>query len=433
MQGGVVTTANDSKDDSLGLTLRLTGLGLVIGVLASGAATLFVAVEHQLIHQLWTELPLALGTAAPPWWLVIGLPTIGAALTLLAVRLPGGGGHSPLDGLKLNIEMGALASVLVASLAALCFGAVLGPEAPLMAIGTSIGAAMLRREVAETKPAMMLVGAMAAVGVVLGSPLITAILVLEMAAFAGAKIAQPNVLLPALAALGSGFALQVGVGDWAGLGEVRLGFKSIAAYPTARPQDLLVGIVVAAITALLALASHSLGHRVARIAKPRPAMVLVASGVAIGLIAWVVRLWTGADVEWVLFAGQSAMTDYLSVSAVGMGLVLLVAKVITFAISLGSGFRGGAMFPAIAIGTILAGVGAQLFSAESAPALAAAGIAAGATAAMRMPLAGVVFGTLLTSNAGAATTIPAILGAVVAMLVLLAIKRAEDPAESGDD
>lgn len=429
-QGGLVSKVEHAKD-GLGLTLRLTGLGLVIGLLASGAATLFVAVEHQLMHLLWDALPEALGVPAPPWWLVIGLPTLGAGLTLLAMKLPGGGGHSPLAGLKLSIELESLASVLAASLAALCFGAVLGPEAPLMAIGTAIGAAVFRREASETKPAMMLVGAMAAIGVVLGSPLITAILVLEMAVFAGAKITQPNVLLPALAALGSGFALQVGVGDWAGLGESQLGFTSIAEYPTARPADLLVGAVVAALTAIVALASHRLGGRVAGLAKANPKLVLLVSGAAIGLLAWLVRLWTGADVAWVLFAGQSSMTDYLGVSAVGIGVVLVVAKAIAFAISLGSGFRGGSMFPAVAMGTILAGIGAQLFAAESAPALAAAGIAAGATAAMRMPLAGVVFGTLLTSNAGPATTIPAIIGAIVAMLIVLAIQPAADAAASG--
>lgn len=399
---------------------RLTGVGLVIGLLASGFATLFVAVEHQLTHLLWHGLPEALGLHAPPWWLVLALPTLGGLLGWLCLLLPGNGGHSPLDGLKLDMSLASIPSVLLASLAALCFGAVLGPEAPLMAIGTALGAALLSREHTEDRPAMLLIGVMAAVGVVLGSPLITAILVLEMTAVAGAKIAEPKVLLPALAALASGYALQVGVGPWAGLGEVRLGFKEIASYPTARLSDVAVGAVIAIVTAVVALAANWAGRRVQGWAKPRPGVALIGAGLLLGLIAWVVRLGTGTPVDLVLFAGQSSMTDYLAPASIGVGLIMLVAKFACFALRLGSGFRGGSMFPALAMGAMLAGIGTYFLSPESGPGLAAAGIAAGATAAMKMPLAGVVFGTLLTSNAGAATTVPAIVGAIVAMLTTLA-------------
>jgi hypothetical protein len=55
---------------------------------------------HELEHLLWDELPAELGADAPPWYLVIGLPVVGAALVLAArTLLPGDGGHSPLDGI----------------------------------------------------------------------------------------------------------------------------------------------------------------------------------------------------------------------------------------------------------------------------------------------------------------------------------------------
>jgi len=80
--------------------LRLVVLGGVLGVPAALLAALFLALVHELEHWLWTDLPQDLGSAAPPWYLVIGLPVVGAALVVLARRmLPGDGGGTPLQGL----------------------------------------------------------------------------------------------------------------------------------------------------------------------------------------------------------------------------------------------------------------------------------------------------------------------------------------------
>ena len=56
-------------------------------------------------------------------------------LVAAAVRLPGHGGHSPLEGLGAEpIRPIELASILPAALATLGLGLVLGPEAPLIAL-----------------------------------------------------------------------------------------------------------------------------------------------------------------------------------------------------------------------------------------------------------------------------------------------------------
>jgi hypothetical protein len=45
-------------------------------------------------------IPAALGADAPPWYLVVGLPVVGACIALAArTLLPGDGGRPPLEGL----------------------------------------------------------------------------------------------------------------------------------------------------------------------------------------------------------------------------------------------------------------------------------------------------------------------------------------------
>ena len=80
--------------------LRLVLLGALVGVPAALMAAGFLAMIHVVERWVWHDLPDALGESAPPWYLVIGLPIVGAAIVLLARRtMPGDGGHSPLEGI----------------------------------------------------------------------------------------------------------------------------------------------------------------------------------------------------------------------------------------------------------------------------------------------------------------------------------------------
>src|SRR5690349_21782815 len=80
--------------------LRLVLIGAVIGIPAALAAGGFLAFVHELENWLWDDLPRALGESSPPWYLVVTLPVVGAALVLAArTLLPGDGGHRPLTGI----------------------------------------------------------------------------------------------------------------------------------------------------------------------------------------------------------------------------------------------------------------------------------------------------------------------------------------------
>ena len=90
-------------------------------------------IVHELVHLLWPE--------HPAWWLVLGLPVAGAVVVWVARRfLPGDGGHPPLVGLAGGpTPPRHVPSVVLATLGTLAFGAVLGPEAPILAIGSAVG------------------------------------------------------------------------------------------------------------------------------------------------------------------------------------------------------------------------------------------------------------------------------------------------------
>jgi chloride channel protein, CIC family len=67
--------------------LRLVALGALVGIPAGLVAALFLAAVHELQHVVWTDLPDALGESSPPWYLVVGLPVVGAAIVVFARRV----------------------------------------------------------------------------------------------------------------------------------------------------------------------------------------------------------------------------------------------------------------------------------------------------------------------------------------------------------
>jgi H+/Cl- antiporter ClcA len=107
-------------------------------------------------------------------------------------------------------------------------------------------------------------------------------------------------------------------------------------------------------------------------------------------------------------------------------LVLILAKAIAYGLSLGCGFRGGPIFPAIFLGIGLATLPVIWF--DVSPTLAiAVGTAAGTAAATRLLLASMLFATLLVGAQGLDAVPAAVLAAVAAWLTVTAIDRRNGP------
>src|SRR6185295_2932704 len=207
--------------------VQLLVLAALLGVPVSGASYGFLALVDWLQDALFTDLPDTLGFDSAPVWWPLPLLALSGLLAALAIRyLPGTGGHSPADGFHTSgpLPPVQLPGVLFAALATLAFGAVLGPEAPLILMGSGLGVLavqLAKRDAPPTAAAVMsATGSFAAISSLLGSPLIGAFLLLEASGLGGPMLGL--VLLPGLLAAGIGSLIFLGLDAWTGLGTFTL-------------------------------------------------------------------------------------------------------------------------------------------------------------------------------------------------------------------
>ncbi|MFI2645342.1 chloride channel protein [Streptomyces sp. NPDC018610] len=413
---------------------RTLALSAAVGAPVAFVAFWFLAGIHQLQHALWSELPHTLGWHAPPWWWPLPLLALGGtAAGLVITRLPGAGGHVPAAGLHTaGAGPATLPGVVLAAVASLPFGAVLGPEAPLMALGG--GLALLFRNLVRapaTAGGTALLGASgaaAALCALFGNALVGAVFLVEVAGAGGSRLFA--VMLPALLASGIGSLVFTGFGRWTGLSTGGLSLKLGVPVPRLDAGDVLwtlvMAVAVAAVVHLMLCAGRLVAAQV-RVRRPvtRTAAFALAAGVCAAIYAWA----TGRSPEDVASSGQ-AVLERLAADPHAWGIGALVAvllcKAAGYALCLGS-LRGGPIFPALFLGAAAGVLFAPLPGLGVVPGLAA-GMTAASAAAMRLPVSGALFVVLLL---GSTEMIPLVLLAAVAGFVtvqLLPAGRATPPA-----
>jgi H+/Cl- antiporter ClcA len=194
--------------------------------------------------------------------------------------------------------------------------------------------------------------------------------------------------------------------------------------------DLLVGIAVGVLAALVITvvrraATGVTGPGLARLGMP---VLLLGGALAVGLDAQIAG-WLGANTQDVLFSGQSGVPDLAAADSTKIVLILLVGKAVGYAVSLGCGFRGGPVFPAIFLGIALATFADVWFGVS--PTLAVAvGAAAGMAAGTRLLITSSLFAALLVGSPGIDAVPAAVLAASAAWLTMQAIDRRGAPAAS---
>ena len=411
--------------------VRTLVFAALLGVPVAFAAVLFQTAIHDVIHLVWEVIPEELGWSEPSWWYVILVPGLAGLLVAAAVRLPGHGGHSPLEGLGADpIPPIALASILPASLATLGLGLVLGPEAPLIALGLGLGALAVRMIRLEGTGAQLLVlaGAFAAVGALFGGPLIAAFLLFEVTAASGKIPAQQigRALLPGFVAAGTGALVFTGVAGWSGLHQQSLALPSLPPYETLRLTDLGWCLVMAVVVAVLIVAIRHLAHRISVQSRLGPAGLLVVAGLLVGALAVAFRGFADRPVDLVLFSGQAELPDVVAEGSAGVLVLLVAAKGLAYGLSLGAGFRGGPVFPAIAIGVAAGMLAADVLPGLDTTPAVATGIAAGTTAVLRVPFTAVLLVSLLMGASAFDVAPIAVLAAAAAWLVATVLPNPED-------
>jgi H+/Cl- antiporter ClcA len=412
--------------------LHLVLLGAAIGIPAALVAALFLALVHDLEHWLWHDLPDGLGHSSAPWYLGIGLPVVGA-LVVAAARalLPGDGGHEPLEGLATDPTPVSYApGVALAALGTLSFGAVLGPEAPIVALGSVVGIAAGRIASVGKRGSAVLssAGEFSAISALFGGPLVAGMLLVEGGVALGAALLP--LLLPGLVAAAIGYLVFVGFGSWGGLDTQGLVVPNLPLYDGVHVGDLTIAVVVGLLAALTVAVVRRLGTAVdgsgQRLGMP---LLLVAGGLAVGLLAQLADL-LGADPVDVLFSGQASIPAVVGEDSTKIIVVLLVAKFLAYGVSLGCGFRGGPIFPAIFLGIALASLAVVWF--DVSPTLAVSvGTAAGMAAQTRLIVTPVLLATLLVGSQGLDTVPAAVLATASAWLAMALVDVRNERATVG--
>ena len=415
--------------------LRTLVYAALLGFPVAVAAVLFQTLIHDATHLVWDVVPDEFDWSEPPGWYVVLVTALAGILVAGAIRLPGHGGHSPLEGLGVEpVNPRDLLSILTAALASLSLGIVLGPEAPLIAIGLGVGVVavrLVRYQGTEAK-LLTLAGAFSAIAALFGGPVVAAFLLFEVAAASGEIPSRElgRALLPGFVAAGTGALVFTGVEDWPGVHQTELSLSGVPPYETVRIADLAWCIVVAICVAAVVVAIRHLAHEIASRSTPRPVVALVVSGALVGAIAVVFRAVADRPVDLVLFSGQTELPQLIAEGSAGVLALVVLAKGLAYALSLGAGFRGGPVFPALAIGTAAAVMSADFLPGFSTTPAIATGLAAGTAAVIRAPFTAVLLATLLLGSSAQEVAPIAVLAAAVGWLAATALPNPEDRAQA---
>jgi H+/Cl- antiporter ClcA len=344
---------------------------------------------------LWETIPQS--WESTPAWYVIGILLVGAVLVYLIRTHVGDAGHSPIEGIKIaRLSPKDYVGVILAIVASLWGGVVLGPEVALVTTGSMLGGIVATR--------MRLVGPKD-VKKIVGSGALGAILALF-------------------------------------IGPITSGSMKLGAAPSAVEFDQLGWAVVVAIISVVVVTLARMGAgMMTRVTRGRPHLViLVATSLVIAVSALIVQSLTGEGIFYIVTSGEEFIGDLPSLTSVSTIIAIIVFKAIAYAVSLGSGFRGGPFFPAMFIGAASGLLISRAMgeAGPSVPTAIAVGVVASliATAPMKWPIAiglGIVLGMLI----GTWALVPATLvGAIVARAVprwgdRLASAKVSEPVSAG--
>jgi H+/Cl- antiporter ClcA len=397
-------------------------LAAILGVPISAAAYGFLALVDKLQSWLYTSLPQGLGFGGTPLWWPLPLLALAGLLVGLTIRhLPGTGGHSPADGFKAGgvASPAELPGIALAALATLSLGAVLGPEAPLIALGGGAAAWAVglggRPRPPQATAVVGAAGSFAAISTLLGSPLLGAFLLMEASGLGGPTLGV--VLVPGLVAAGVGSLVFVGLDSWTGLGTFSLALPDLpqVGQPTLAEfaWALAIGLVAAVVgTAIRRLALLLRPHVERRLLLATPLV-----GLAVGLLAVLYAEVSGHAVSDVLFSGQNQLGPLVGQSAtysVGALTLLVTAKGLAYGASLAA-FRGGPVFPAMFLGAAGGIALSHLPGLSMVPGIAM-GIGAMSVVLLRLPMTSVLLATLLLASDGL-TVMPLVIVAVAVAYV----------------
>ena len=410
-------------------------LAAAIGAPVAAAAYFFLKLIGVTQHWVYSSLPDDLGLApVPHWWPLVPLCVAGLLVGVTVRLAPGGGGELPLEGFKAGGAPvpATLPGIAVAAFLSIALGAAIGPEGPLVALGSGLAYVMVgvvRTLPLDARKVLAASGAFAAISTLMGTPLAAAFLLLEASGLGGATATA--VLLPGMLAAGIGALIFTGLDTMTGFGTFSLAIPNLPAAGVPTAAEFGYAIALGAVAAGLCWVIRQVAVRVRDVVARKLVFWTTMVGAATGLLAWTYASATGHATSDVLFSGQSSLPGLVDNAAgysVGALLLLMACKGLAYAGALVA-FRGGPTFPAMFLGAA-GGIAASHLPGLGLIAGVAIGLGAMAAGMLRLPLTAVLLATLFLGSDGFAV-IPLTVVAVVVCHVLTARLTPPTPSAAG--
>lgn len=410
-----------------------TADGMMIGLAAAvGLGTGLLAVA--LIRLVELVQHLTFGDGPGPLTIVAvttgGGLVVGLLITYWLPELRGGGVSQVMEGIALHggrMRTSVVPGKLLASGVALGTGSSGGREGPIVQIGGAVGSALGRlfALTEEQKRALIAGGAAAGIAASFNAPVGGMLFAVEVI-IGGFRLRYLQVIVVA-SVVASVTAREI-VGE--GL------IYNPPPYRLGRPADLwlyaLVGLAAVLVGLALSRGEHAVAAAVERL-RLWPPLRTALGGLGVGIVALLLPevLGTGDDLPPVRGAVTEPIAAMLSgefatahdvdpgLTAAGLLLALLIAKLLTSCLSIGTGSAVGSFSPSIFLGAALGGTighaAAGLMPGVQSGALALAGMAAVVGASARAPLTGILIAFELTGSY--ALVLPLMLSVGIATLV----------------
>lgn len=417
MQDDVPTTRAASWWNEWGPMTRSVALAVPIGLGAGVLALAFVVVVDAGTKALWPEVELDAFSGKWYWVLILAAAglVVGWMRKILAVPEHITGAIEAIA--EADVDHRLVPKTVAISVVSLIGGASLGPTFGLVMLGGGLAAFLAERIGAEgdDRSGLILTGESGGLGGALTSPLLAAILSIEI----GPQRPRgfDNRAVPAVLAAALSFAVVIPV-----LGRVFLDVYNLPSYEF-RILDALVGLglgVLGAIVAIVAgLTIRAAGKLGAKLAD-RPILRATGGGVVLGLL--------GFALPFTMFAGSTQLAVLIEDGAdVSSWLVAatVLGKIVALAVSLGAGFIGGNVFPMVFIGGG-SGVLLHLLAPSIPYSLAVTGMMGAVPgAAVRAPI-GLTLFVALSAGLVPGNAVPVIVAVVTSHAIVTLVRRRQE-------
>ena len=320
----------------------LMGYAVVLGVFGAFAGLVLIGVIKFGGKWYTDSHP---GWFGGHWWWVAVTAAAGVVvgllrrLTRLPEEVPGVFAELHAE----HVDLALVPGTVAASVVSLIGGSSVGPEKVLSTVGGGAGSWISRRRGVGTEDSQVntLAGVSGTFAGVFSSPVVVVLLIMEVAHPGGQRFSK--ALAASIVAGSVSFGIYFAIA-----GTVLLGAYQVPPYAfedwqllAAIPLGLFAALVTTLLTGFLVLASWLFGRlKVPAIAKS------ALGGVVFGVV--------GVALPLTMFSGDDQLHSVLDDAGTTLGLGLLVAiliaKMLTYAVSQGSGFVGGPLFPALFLG-----------------------------------------------------------------------------------